>query len=162
MAAQGGDYWRLLTPGEYEITVSMRNYLPLTKRVLVTNPTHQEAYVINFDLESATNQGQRTWVSVAIPIELVNWNDNSPVIGVRNGTTMFLSTMLSKILAKMTKTLVKCLSTERGIGPKKKNSIWASRRTLVITTTSSINGFPPQISVRGIPFESAVEWGPSN
>lgn len=72
MAAQGGDYWRLLTPGEYEITVSMRNYLPLTKRVLVTNPTHQEAYVINFDLESATNQGQRTWVSVAIPIELVN------------------------------------------------------------------------------------------
>lgn len=63
-AAQSGDYWRLLTPGEYEITASIKNYRPLTRRVVVINPIHQEAYVVNFDLESATNQGQsRTWVN---------------------------------------------------------------------------------------------------
>jgi hypothetical protein len=52
----------LLTPGEYEITASVRNYLPLTKRVLVTNPYHEPAFIVNFELQSATNQGQRTWV----------------------------------------------------------------------------------------------------
>ena len=59
--AQSGDYWRLLTTGEYELTASVKNYLPLTRRVLVTNPLHEEAYVVNFELKSATNQ--RNWVS---------------------------------------------------------------------------------------------------
>jgi hypothetical protein len=53
----------LLTQGEYEITASVRNYLPLIKRVLVTNPHHEPAFIVNFELQSATNQGQRTWVN---------------------------------------------------------------------------------------------------
>ncbi|XP_046440014.1 carboxypeptidase E-like [Daphnia pulex] len=68
-SAQGGDYWRLLTAGEYEITASVRNYLPLIKRVLVTNPHHEPAFIVNFELQSATNQGQRTW----------EWDDDVPL-----------------------------------------------------------------------------------
>lgn len=59
--ARGGDYWRLLTAGEYEVTASIKNYQPLTQRVLVTNPMHQEAFVVNFHLKPA--QELRNWVS---------------------------------------------------------------------------------------------------
>jgi len=58
-SARGGDYWRLLTAGEYEVTASIKNYQPLTQRVLVTNPMHQEAFVVNFHLKPA--QELRNW-----------------------------------------------------------------------------------------------------
>ncbi|XP_068211125.1 carboxypeptidase E-like [Palaemon carinicauda] len=45
-----GDYWRLLVPGEYEITASAEGYMPLTHEVTVTNPEHTEAIRRDFDL----------------------------------------------------------------------------------------------------------------
>ncbi|KAK4298554.1 hypothetical protein Pmani_029112 [Petrolisthes manimaculis] len=45
-----GDYFRLLTPGEYEVTATSDGYLPLTHTVTVTNPQHTEATRRDFDL----------------------------------------------------------------------------------------------------------------
>jgi len=45
-----GDYWRLLTPGEYEVTVSAPGYLSETKLVEVNQNGHQEAPTLNFHL----------------------------------------------------------------------------------------------------------------
>merc|ERR1712110_669250 len=45
-----GDYWRLLTPGEYEMTVSAPGYLSETKLVEVNHNVHQEAPTLNFHL----------------------------------------------------------------------------------------------------------------
>ena len=46
-----GDYWRLLTPGEYEVTVSAPGYLSETKLVEVSDNGHGEAPLLNFNLE---------------------------------------------------------------------------------------------------------------
>lgn len=34
-AAEGGDYWRLLIPGKYNVTVSAEGYEPQTQSVIV-------------------------------------------------------------------------------------------------------------------------------
>ncbi|XP_023223015.1 carboxypeptidase E-like [Centruroides sculpturatus] len=46
-----GEYWRLLTPGKYEITALTPGYKADTKTVIVTNPPHQEAIRLDFTLE---------------------------------------------------------------------------------------------------------------
>ncbi|XP_067138269.1 carboxypeptidase E-like isoform X2 [Centruroides vittatus] len=46
-----GEYWRLLTPGKYEITALAPGYKADTKTVVVTNPPHQEAIRLDFTLE---------------------------------------------------------------------------------------------------------------
>jgi len=68
-SARSGDYWRLLTPGEYEATASIKNYQPLTRRVLVTNPMHQEAFVVDFNLKPA--QEPRSWDWDDVPLDYV-------------------------------------------------------------------------------------------
>ncbi len=52
-----GDYWRLLTPGEYEVTVGAAGFEPQTKLVEVDSPApgggshpHQEAARLDFEL----------------------------------------------------------------------------------------------------------------
>ena len=40
---QDGDYDRLLTPGEYEVTVYAEGYEPQSKLVEVSEAQHQEA-----------------------------------------------------------------------------------------------------------------------
>ncbi|XP_037084217.1 LOW QUALITY PROTEIN: carboxypeptidase E-like [Pollicipes pollicipes] len=50
-----GDYYRLLTPGLYEVTVSAPGYVPKMQRVHVVNPKHGEAAIINFSLDAATD-----------------------------------------------------------------------------------------------------------
>lgn len=49
-SATGGDYWRLLTPGQYEIIVQARGYQPQAKLVQVYNNKHTEAVRLDFDL----------------------------------------------------------------------------------------------------------------
>jgi len=48
---QDGDYYRLLTDGDYHITASMDGYLSSTKLVTVKNKHHNEAQIINFELQ---------------------------------------------------------------------------------------------------------------
>uniref|UniRef100_A0A1B6CEM3 Peptidase M14 domain-containing protein n=1 Tax=Clastoptera arizonana TaxID=38151 RepID=A0A1B6CEM3_9HEMI len=45
-----GDYYRLLTPGTYEITALMDRYQPQSHIVTVTNPYHHEAQRVDFHL----------------------------------------------------------------------------------------------------------------
>jgi hypothetical protein len=68
-SAHGGDYWRLLTPGEYEITATVKNYEPLMRRVLVTNLRHNEAFTVNFDLKQS--QSLRNWEWDDVPLDYV-------------------------------------------------------------------------------------------
>merc|ERR1712037_88603 len=49
-SARGGDYWRLLTPGEYEVIVEAEGYEPQAKLVEVADPTHAPAQRLDFDL----------------------------------------------------------------------------------------------------------------
>merc|ERR1740128_1414028 len=50
-SARGGDYWRLLTPGEYEIIVQAEGYEPLAKLVAVPELRHQQAVRLDFEVE---------------------------------------------------------------------------------------------------------------
>ncbi|KAG7162497.1 Carboxypeptidase E-like [Homarus americanus] len=49
-SVHGGDYWRLLVPGDYELTATAEGYMPLTHTITVTNPYHKEAMRRDFDL----------------------------------------------------------------------------------------------------------------
>jgi len=55
-SARGGDYWRLLTPGEYEIIVQAKGYEPQAKLVEVSNEKHTPALILDFDLKPATEE----------------------------------------------------------------------------------------------------------
>jgi hypothetical protein len=55
-SARGGDYWRLLTPGEYEIIVQAKGYEPQAKLVEVSNKKHTEAVRLDFDLSEASEE----------------------------------------------------------------------------------------------------------
>merc|ERR1719412_537891 len=55
--AAGGDYWRLLTDGEYEIIVQAEGYEPQAKLVQVSNG-HKEATRLDFDLVEAEAGGE--------------------------------------------------------------------------------------------------------
>jgi len=55
-SATGGDYWRLLTPGQYEIIVQARGYQPQAKLVQVYNNKHTEAVRLDFDLMPVTEE----------------------------------------------------------------------------------------------------------
>jgi len=50
-SARGGDYWRLLTPGEYEIIVQGEGYAPQAKLVEVSNESKYPALRLDFDLK---------------------------------------------------------------------------------------------------------------
>lgn len=45
-----GDYYRLLTPGEYEVMADQEGYQPQTQRVTVTESHHQPAQRLDFKL----------------------------------------------------------------------------------------------------------------
>merc|ERR1712212_554678 len=49
-SAVGGDYWRLIPPGEYEVIVEAEGYEPQAKLVEVADPTHAPAQRLDFDL----------------------------------------------------------------------------------------------------------------
>merc|ERR1712038_1492927 len=49
-----GDYWRLLTPGEYQITVSYPGYASQSRLVEVQDNGHNEAPTLNFALTKET------------------------------------------------------------------------------------------------------------
>ncbi|XP_013414827.1 carboxypeptidase E [Lingula anatina] len=50
-SAHDGDYWRLLIPGSYMVTVTAPGYLPQTKCMEVTNPFRTEAKEVDFELQ---------------------------------------------------------------------------------------------------------------
>merc|ERR1712241_729295 len=51
-----GDYWRLLTPGEYEIIAVADGYEPMAKLVEVTDNGHDTAPVVNFELRKIEDE----------------------------------------------------------------------------------------------------------
>jgi len=53
-SASGGDYWRLLTPGEYEIIVAADGFQPQAKLVEVAKAGHLPAYRLDFSLAPAS------------------------------------------------------------------------------------------------------------
>jgi len=55
-SASGGDYWRLLTPGEYEVIVKAEGYAPLAKLVSVPEPKHAEALRLDFALSPVQHE----------------------------------------------------------------------------------------------------------
>ncbi|KRZ17759.1 Carboxypeptidase E [Trichinella zimbabwensis] len=58
-SAVDGDYWRLLTPGTYNITVLAEGYLSNTKTVKVINRKHTEAVRLDFHLTPVEYGEQR-------------------------------------------------------------------------------------------------------
>ena len=48
-----GDYWRLLTPGEYEVIAIADGYEPEAKLIEVTENGHNSAPILNFELSKA-------------------------------------------------------------------------------------------------------------
>jgi hypothetical protein len=55
-SAHDGDYWRLLVPGQYEVTAcAPPRYGCASKNVVVTNPSHTEAKKVLFKLPSISN-----------------------------------------------------------------------------------------------------------
>jgi len=56
--AIGGDYWRLLTPGRFEVIVQADGYEPMTKTVNVTNPHQAEALRLDFAIQPTAAQEQ--------------------------------------------------------------------------------------------------------
>jgi hypothetical protein len=51
-----GDYWRLLTPGEYEVIAMADGYEPLAKLIEVTNHGHTVAPMLNFELTRVSEE----------------------------------------------------------------------------------------------------------
>ncbi|KAH1013134.1 hypothetical protein HUJ05_012170 [Dendroctonus ponderosae] len=51
----GGDYYRLLTPGTYKVTVYKDGYVPHTKLVTVTNPSFTQALRVDFPLKATAS-----------------------------------------------------------------------------------------------------------
>ena len=47
-----GEYWRLLTPGQYEVTAAKDGYSSITKLVTVTNIPHEDAVRVDFQLKA--------------------------------------------------------------------------------------------------------------
>ena len=56
--AIGGDYWRLTTPGRFEVIVQADGYEPMSKTVNVTNPHQTEALRVDFALQPVAAQEQ--------------------------------------------------------------------------------------------------------
>lgn len=46
-----GDYFRLLTPGEYEVTAFANGFVPQSKLVEVSESGHRQAPIVNFNME---------------------------------------------------------------------------------------------------------------
>lgn len=56
-----GEYWRLLTPGQYEITATKTGYEPLTKLITVANLPHHEAFRVDFALRPSNAFDERAF-----------------------------------------------------------------------------------------------------
>uniref|UniRef100_A0A914Z7U6 Peptidase M14 carboxypeptidase A domain-containing protein n=1 Tax=Panagrolaimus superbus TaxID=310955 RepID=A0A914Z7U6_9BILA len=67
-----GDFWRLVTPGTYEVTVDHLHYYPVTKSVTIT--TDSPSYLLNVTLTPHSYQQPSTNSHIASPI------NNSPKI----------------------------------------------------------------------------------
>lgn len=50
-SVHGGDYYRLLTPGQYKVTAFKQGYLPHVRLVTVANPYRQPAQRVDFGLK---------------------------------------------------------------------------------------------------------------
>jgi len=75
-SAVGGDYWRLIPPGEYEIIVQAEGYEPQAKLVSVPESRHEEAIVLNFCLKPGfTEQDQQERYGIEQPYQQFSQED---------------------------------------------------------------------------------------
>lgn len=56
VSVASGEYWRLLTPGQYEISVTKDGYEPSTKLIKVVNEPHKEAQRVDFILTPSSDE----------------------------------------------------------------------------------------------------------
>lgn len=61
-SAEKGDYWRLLTPGEYEIIAEADGYKPEAKIVEVLEKEHTQAPIVNFDLTPLSDEDRASFM----------------------------------------------------------------------------------------------------
>jgi carboxypeptidase E len=66
-SARGGDYWRLITAGEYEIIVQAEGYAPQAKLVSVPELRHQQAVRLDFALIPAPAPQEYAYMDPAGP-----------------------------------------------------------------------------------------------
>ena len=59
-----GEYWRLLTPGQYEITFVKESYEPSTKLIKVVNEPHKEAHRVDFQLTPSSDEALHSLMSL--------------------------------------------------------------------------------------------------
>merc|ERR1711935_586906 len=64
-----GDYWRLLTPGEYEVIAMADGYDPLAKLIEVSEHGHTVAPVLDFDLKRVSDHEENKIEQDEIPEE---------------------------------------------------------------------------------------------
>jgi len=64
-----GDYWRLLTPGEYEVIAMADGYEPLAKLIEVSEHGHTVAPVLDFDLKRVSDHEENKIEQDEIPEE---------------------------------------------------------------------------------------------
>ena len=58
-----GEYWRLLTPGQYEVSATKTGYDPVTKLVKVSPTAHQEAFRVDFALQPSNDFDPQSFYS---------------------------------------------------------------------------------------------------
>uniref|UniRef100_A0A914P3X7 Peptidase M14 carboxypeptidase A domain-containing protein n=1 Tax=Panagrolaimus davidi TaxID=227884 RepID=A0A914P3X7_9BILA len=78
-----GDYWRLITPGTYEVTFDHLHYYPVTKTVTIT--TDSPSFFLNVTLTPhsyQTHSHQSTTDSIASPINNSQPNSNPIFVSI--------------------------------------------------------------------------------
>lgn len=98
-SASDGDYWRLLIPGTYFVTVQAPGYAPVTKEVIV--PEGGTAASYNFELERSFDAGNDAGSNTKFSSEVKMGNKKPVSISLIIGLTVICTIALALAVALM-------------------------------------------------------------